>query len=250
MPYYKGTYYKSKAACIRAMYDAGDVTTSPEDKKRVAALWCMTVQTVHATLVKHLGKKAPKVTKVYKKHPTMPKPQRTRAVATGNRFETSQLIGDAFTKCYDVAREKGRDLPEIEIRYDLKGTVAGQFCTKYGKMYFRVNLELAHLNIDDYLKQTVPHEFCHYIQRMDDLKNYRRSRPHGNEWKRKMVYYFNLEPNRCHSYDVSPVKQRRQTVPYKCNCRTHDIGIVRHRNIVRYGKTFTCRLCRSQLRIV
>ena len=47
---YKGSEYDSKAGIVRAMFRSGDMDDSPEQKKRVANLLGMTVQTVHAKI--------------------------------------------------------------------------------------------------------------------------------------------------------------------------------------------------------
>lgn len=246
---HKGQQFKSKAAIVRYMLDNGEMTTSPNDKNRVAKYLGMTVQTVHATIMKHLTNK-----RVAKMHPkpvkrSFPKVKKNHpVVSSGNYFETRQQVRDAFAECYKTASKKGYNLDEIEIRFDLKGTCGGQFCWKYGKMYFRVNLQLAHENIDDYLKQTVPHEFCHYIQRMEDKNVFYRSQPHGYEWKSLMLDVFNLDPKRCHNYDTSNVKQRRGTkYIYKCNCMEHPLGAIRHRNFERGKRLYRCRRCGKQL---
>jgi len=246
MPYYKKQYFDSKAAVVRAMYADGSMTTSPEDKKRVAKELGMTVQTVHATIVKLSGKK-PKAAKVYKKIPQDKKPVRTQLLV-GNLFETRQLIRTKLTECYEIAKERGHDLPEIDARFDLKGTCAGQFCTKFGHKYFRFNLALAKENIEDYLSRTIPHEFAHYIQRIEDNKRmYGRSKPHGREWKNIMIRVFGLSPDRCHKYDTSVVKkQRRGSQTYKCSCREFVFGPVKHRN-AQNGSQYICRTCRETL---
>ena len=249
MPYYKKQYYNSKAAVVRAMYADGSMTTSPEDKRRVAKELGMTVQTVHATIVKLMKKTlAPKTVAKFVKPPQVKRPVKTtQTVATGNRFETIQLIRDKFDECYEIAKAKGKDLPKIDIRFDLKGTCGGQFCTKYGHRYFRINVELAHANIDDYLSQTVPHEFAHYIQRMDDMKSFGRSKPHGYEWKMIMIQYFGLSPDRCHNYDTNEIKKRRRgSQIYKCGCQTFVFGPVKHQNAQR-GSRYSCRKCRETL---
>jgi SprT protein len=247
MPYYKNRYYNSKAAVVRAMYEDGSMTTSPEDKKRVAKELGMTVQTVHATIVKILGKKNnPVVKKVYTKPPTAKKP-----VATGNYSETRRLICDAFAKCYETAKEHGYNLDEIDIRFDIRGTTAGYFCEKLGHRFFRVNLGLAHQNLDDYLKQIVPHEFCHYINRVEDKRTNRRTKPHGREWKLLMVRVFDLNPDRCHSYDTSEVCQRRGNYfKYTCGCQEMMIGAVRHRRIQCERKKYFCRRCGRVIQLV
>lgn len=224
---YQNQEYDSKAACIRTMFDAGKLTNSPEDKNRIAHILCMTTQTVHATLVKHLANK----------NPSTP----TKSVENSNNYSsTIRLVKDKYKECYTIAGTKGYKLPEIDIRFDLRGSVAGQFCIKDGLKYFRVNLELAKANLKDYLTETVPHEFAHYIQRMKD----RFSKPHGDDWKIIMTCVFGLQPERCHDYNLASVP-RLKTVTYKCACRTFQIGAVRHRRIVMGLKVFKCRTCHS-----
>lgn len=52
---YQNKEYNSKADVVRLLYDQGKLTLTSTDKKRVADELGMTVQTVHATLIKYLG---------------------------------------------------------------------------------------------------------------------------------------------------------------------------------------------------
>lgn len=52
---YNGNVYGSKAAVVRDLYDAGEITMDVQSKKDIASKLQMTVQTVHATLTKHIG---------------------------------------------------------------------------------------------------------------------------------------------------------------------------------------------------
>jgi len=56
---FNGKEYGSKAEVVRELYDQGKLTLAAPDKKRVAEELGMTVQTVHATLVKYLGNTKP-----------------------------------------------------------------------------------------------------------------------------------------------------------------------------------------------
>jgi hypothetical protein len=49
---YEGIEYSSKASCVRALYEKGEVDMSASSKKLLAEKLEMTVQTVHATLSK------------------------------------------------------------------------------------------------------------------------------------------------------------------------------------------------------
>jgi hypothetical protein len=53
---FKGKEYSSKAEVVRELYNAGEVTLSAQSKKDVAVALEMTIQTVHATIMKILGK--------------------------------------------------------------------------------------------------------------------------------------------------------------------------------------------------
>jgi hypothetical protein len=50
---FRNKEYGSKADVVRSMFDSGDVTMESNSKKLLAKELGMTVQTVHATLVKH-----------------------------------------------------------------------------------------------------------------------------------------------------------------------------------------------------
>lgn len=243
---YKGVNYDSKASIVRAMFLAGDMDNSPEQKKRVAAMLGMTVQTVHATLVKMNGK--PAITVPAPKAPVISAPK----MFVDSYVDVKRLIEDKYNECYKIAKTKGYDIPKIDIDWSLKGTVAGMFCVKFARKYFRVNLELAKQNMEDYLKQTIPHEFSHYIVRAKESKNiYHRPAPHGWEWKNIMVSVFGLAPKRCHSYDVSTVRQgRRNRFEYKCSCNTFVIGAIRHRNLQINPTKYRCRICKGHLTFV
>jgi SprT protein len=240
---YKDEEYDSKAAVVRAMYHNGDMDDSPEQKKRVAALLGMTVQTVHATLikmVKPIGAPAP-----------IAKPQVVRF--TDNFADVRKAVEDRYNDCYEIAKSKGYDLPKIDIRWDLKGRVAGQFCWRMEYYWFNVNLVLAKENLEDYLAQTVPHEFSHYIAHTNWKKSggtYKRPPSHGWEWKRIMLNVFKREPERCHSYDTTSVARKTNRFEYTCGCMKHFLTSMRHRKLQIYSRQYRCAKCKSYLTFV
>jgi SprT protein len=229
----------SIAARIREMYNNGKITDSPEDKKRVAAMFGITVQTVHATLKNHLNKKE-----------SIPEaPIQVSNIKINNYHEVQELIYNKFDECYEIAKSKGIDLPKIEVHFDLKGVVAGQFC-RYDRMFFRVNLVLAEENINDYLNQTVPHEFSHYIVRSQFNEKGFEVKSHGYEWKRTMVRVFGLNPERC-QYDTTNAKVRQtQTYTYKCGCRQIQLGALRHKRMQLKERSYICCYCHKKLEYV
>ena len=198
----------SIAAKIREMYDDGSMTNSPADNK-----------------VNH-----PQVFRAADKHHSI-----------------RQQVAARYQDCYEIARTKGYDLPEIPIRYDLKGVTAGSFNWSGASMYFRVNMVLARENIEHYLARTVPHEFCHYLVRKLS-SGFNRPTPHGQQWKTKMIQVFGLEPERCHSYNVQNARVRRVSRPYiyKCACKEHRETSNIHLKILR-GRRYMCKTCRGTL---
>lgn len=64
---YKGKEYESKAGVVRSLYDSGETSLAVIDKKSLATELNMTVQTVHATIMKHIKKTVPKTVGVVSK---------------------------------------------------------------------------------------------------------------------------------------------------------------------------------------
>lgn len=159
--------------------------------------------------------------------------------------DVRKAVEQKYLECYEVAKSRGIDLTQIPIEWNLRGTVAGKFCFNYGKTVFKVNLELARYNLEEYLGQTVPHEFSHYIvyARYFSLGKY--CKPHGLEWKSTMRNIFGCQPKRCHSYDISQVSRRKYV--YKCNCRHFYLGVVRHRRMQRNPFMYRCPRCKAFL---
>ena len=127
------------------------------------------------------------------------------------------------------------ELPSI--RWDLCGLYAGRADVRQNVIRF--NQTPLSENLDDFLRQTVPHEVAHLVNR---TLNGQFVRPHGQEWK-SIMQAFGLAPLRCHSYRVENsrvVKQRRHT--YRCECREHSISQTTH-NRIQKGWRYSCRFC-------
>lgn len=240
---YNGNSYESKAAVVRAMYLSGEVSFIPEDKNRVALLLGMTVQTVHATLikmVKPIGSPAP-----------IAKPQVVKI--TDSFADVRKAVEDRYNECYEIAKARGGvDLPKIIILWDLKGKSAGRFNWGWGVCTFEVNLVLAKENLEEYLAQTIPHEFSHYIAYVNwKSKGCWRNPPkHNWEWQRIMLNIFKREPHRCHSYDVSSVSRKVKRFDYKCKCMNHSLTPMKHSKMMFNPRAFVCSRCRTLLTFV
>jgi len=139
-----------------------------------------------------------------------------------------------------ASRRLGTSIPDPSIRFDLKGTSAGQVRTLDGLAYrIRYNSLLLERNPQDFLAATVPHEAAHLVAfHLFGPK----VRPHGREW-RAIMRLFDAEPRRCHNYDLEGLVTRRlRRYGYRCGCRYHSLTSIRH-NRIRAGRTYLCRRC-------
>ena len=149
----------------------------------------------------------------------------------------------------DLARTRFDAHNELSIRYlklpiiehTIKGKKAGVAYLQEWKVNY--NLEILIANEEDFLKQTVGHEIAHLV-----AFQLFGSRGHDKAWK-YVMRQLGLEPNRCHSYDLSVITvKKHKKVIYKCNCKEHEIGLVRHKNLQENkNRYFTCYLCKGKL---
>lgn len=133
--------------------------------------------------------------------------------------------------------ERAFDVPDI--RYDLRGNVAG----KANGRYIRINPELLAKNWDDMINVTIPHEVAHVVVRQ---MYGGRVKSHGDEWKHVMAL-FGLKPDRCHSYQTTPARVVKRKHRYLCLCRTHMVTAILHNRMMK-GYRYTCGTCGGELR--
>lgn len=127
------------------------------------------------------------------------------------------------------------ELPTIQ--WDLRGLCAGKALCRANCI--RLNPVLLCANTEDFIRQTVPHEVAHLVNR---ALNGGAVKPHGPEW-RAIMRAFGLAPLRCHNYDVEPTASRTQERhAYYCLCRIHQISQTKH-NRIRRGFIYRCRHC-------
>lgn len=168
------------------------------------------------------------------------------------KVEECFIIAEKFFK-----REFERPTKIIFKRNGTKaGTCSVSFDQSIRELMFQ--LDLAEHNKETY-HETVVHEMAHYIQRMV-FGSFVKS--HGKEWKYVMKKVFNAEPIRCHNYDVSVTKTKRQnTYEYTCDCsriiRVKTTSHNRIQNALKYqGKNPKpsyyqfCKCCRSMIQLV
>lgn len=134
------------------------------------------------------------------------------------------------------------------VKFDLKGTTAGQAVFKKGEYYLRFNLGALQVEggWDHLYNDTVPHEVAHLVQRLHpDWPKSRKANPsHGIYWRRVMKA-FQVEANRCHSLPLPKARQQRKWA-YTCACMTHEVSTTLHNKMVK-GQIRICELCKAQV---
>lgn len=133
------------------------------------------------------------------------------------------------------------DIPEPEIRLDLRGTAAGQaIVTRRRTAVIRYNRALLVRHGEAFLAQTIPHEVAHLVAYW---RHGPRIRPHGKEWQ-AIVRAFGAEPTRCHDYDLSGVARRTmRRFTYHCACGEHRLSAVRHNRVLDGRQRYVCQRC-------
>ncbi|MDP6035916.1 MAG: SprT-like domain-containing protein [Verrucomicrobiota bacterium] len=128
-----------------------------------------------------------------------------------------------------------------DISFDLRGMAAGQ--ANYRENKIRLNRELLEKYENDFIEQTVPHEYAHLVAYQ---KFGGRIRPHGKEW-RSVMQALGAEPRRTHNYQVSPARTCRRFL-YQCNCpgKDYQLTSIRHNRIKR-GSHYFCSKCKGPL---
>lgn len=135
--------------------------------------------------------------------------------------------------------------PQPDIRFDLRGTAAGQARWGTGERpVLRFNLAMARAETARFLAQTVPHEVAHLVT----AACWGRTRPHGIEWQ-SVMQFFGAPADRCHSYRVPDATHRRQRRwTYTCGCQSHALSTTRHNRAQAGHVSYHCRRCGDRLR--
>jgi predicted SprT family Zn-dependent metalloprotease len=97
------------------------------------------------------------------------------------------------------------ELPEVEIKFDLKGRSAGQ-AIRYGDKYtIRYNKDLIHnKSLLNMINDTVPHELAHIV-----LMFTKWGKGHDNVWKRVCVK-LGGNGERCHNEEVQSCRKTKK----------------------------------------
>lgn len=146
------------------------------------------------------------------------------------RAKVAQLIAE-----YE-ARHPGQTVPNIDIRFDLRGRAAGQAGRKGWNYYMRFNKDMMlNQGWDHLIKDTVPHELAHIICFANGS-----DRGHGLFWKRT-CRELGGSGERCHNEEVTYAKGR--TYVYTTSTgHTVNLSETKHRRIQQgAGYTFKDR---------
>mgnify|MGYP000048538190 CR=1 FL=1 len=169
------------------------------------------------------------------------------------------------------------DFAVIPVAFDLRGRTAGMYKVMgrekgwaWGKGWgkgrhwgkgvgksknqqIRYNPWIFAKYYEENLTVTVPHEVAHYL--VDCLYglnrgSLRRVRPHGAEWKAVMDA-FGVDSSVTAKFDLAGIPSRQhQQFDYRCDCKTHQIGIRRHNKVLRGEASYLCRHCGDALKQV
>lgn len=135
----------------------------------------------------------------------------------------------------------------VTVKYNLRGKCAGRAITvpATGECTLRVNVVLATENFDDYIHNTVAHEYAHFVTGL----TFGYVRAHGPQWQ-SIMRALGVNPTTYHNYNTAHAQVRKgATVPYTCECPgfVHQVGMRRHHNIVNCGRQFRCVKCRARI---
>jgi SprT protein len=137
----------------------------------------------------------------------------------------------------------GIKIPVPNVIYQKRGTTAGT--ANYRSWEIDLNAGLLVQNVDDFIDRTVPHELAHLIHHIthpaDHNRFYGKRDVHGYNWQ-SVMRVLGAEPSRCHSYDVSAVKQVKTMTRHIHTCNTCgtavEIGPKHHTEIQRGGSIY------------
>lgn len=159
------------------------------------------------------------------------------------QLKAENLWGDEF---------KNGTAPDFRIDFSLRGNRAGtaQY-SRSGNHELRFNRKILMENSDEFIEDTVPHEFAHLITYAlygtdRDYKGHRKVKPHGTQWQRVMRL-LGYKPTRCHNFDVKPARKVARKYEYSCSCQVHKLTAIRHNKIKSGRSYYNCNRCGKKL---
>lgn len=125
----------------------------------------------------------------------------------------------------------------------------GRFTRRMGDAQFirgvgivRLSKKLWERANDEQRRQTIIHEVCHVIQRVQDLEKGYRSPPHGWQWQ-ALMRRCGQRPDRCHTVDRTGIVR---TYSVRCACGVHQVGKTVYRRMLN-GQKYQCKKCRQKV---
>jgi SprT protein len=156
--------------------------------------------------------------------------------------EISFQMEEAF-KIADKFYGKSFERPKTVI-FKRSGTCGGY--ANWGTKEIMFQLDFAE-NVGLEYIQTIKHEVAHYVQ----FQQYGYCKAHGREWKFIMRNVMHIPADRCHSYDTSVTKTKKQTKHiYGCGCgKEFKLSTTLHNKILR-GSNRVCGTCYGRLILI
>ena len=164
-------------------------------------------------------------------------------VTEDQRTQIIRATNDAIAKAEKIFHQSFSTLP---IHFDLQGKSAGMYQVKGTNKRIRYNPWIFAKYYEESLSNTVVHEVAHYL--VDCLWGINKVKPHGREWKNTMRL-MGAEPVVRGDYDLTGIPRRQyRSFKYLCDCRSHELTIIRHRKIKEKKARYHCKICHGELK--
>jgi SprT protein len=166
-----------------------------------------------------------------------------------NNIELQKMVTNRVNEVIEILNKKETSEKwkiqsnDLLIKFAIKGKIAGWACYETKTLNF--NLYLIKNNLEEYIKQVIPHEVCHLFV----SKKFPKAKNHGWEWQSYMQR-LNLNPERCHSMDTStvPTQINKVKYTYKCTGCGHMFYLSKtiHNKIIN-GQKRVCGKCKHSI---
>lgn len=144
--------------------------------------------------------------------------------------------------CISAAAEKFGELPDIDIRYDLKGRAAGQAMHDgRGNFAVRFNREAMQMDWEHMVKETIPHEIAHIVA---FAKPELGASGHNAMWQR-IAQSLGCKGDRCHTMKLTPAKKRRFFLYILDSGERVKVARSGHEKIQRFGTAARYKLTKT-----
>ncbi len=159
--------------------------------------------------------------------------------------EFRDKINETLAKCQKFSKQT---LPVPKLIFGQLGVKAG--CAQYrsftGEAHVKINSDFLKNHYDDMLNDTLPHEVAHVVTGF----LFPMDRGHGKWWKMVMGWIGLPAADRCHTYSLEGVKNKKHKRPYQysCKCEKPHFCTERiHRAIQCDNSWRKCKRCRTRI---